>query len=206
VGPHASDPLFPGCACHTFSRESARLRPIYVLQKHIQKHFVPFCKDAIQSFLAVGFVPFRIRRHAGEAWVPEVLPLGTYTWSVNMTESAKKRKRTAAADDKEEDDDSEGAPLLFYDVLCTYCRDKIHVFNYMQPHATLNCYSPLASLIPQYNTLLSLRENALQAVHWNATPKMALEEQEKVMINGLADSGSCITQITHNNPIAQVWL
>jgi len=74
----------------------------------------------------------------------------------------------------------------------------------MQPHATLNCYSPLSSLIPQYNSLITTREYALQATCWNAKPKMALEEQDKVMLNSIAESGSCISQISQSNPIAQV--
>ena len=103
-------------------------------------------------------------RQEGTVQVPEVLPLGTYTWSVNITGQQKQK--------------SEGhKPLLFYDVITTYCKDKIHVFNYVQPHATLNCYSPMASLIPHYNTLLAMRELRLNSVAWNAKPKIALEEQ-----------------------------
>ena len=33
--------------------------------------------------------------------------------------------------------------------------------------------------------------------------KIALEEQDKVMLNSIAESGSCISQISHSNPIAQ---
>lgn len=122
--------------------------------------------------------------------IPEVLPLGTYTWSVN---SKRRGKRPSAGDE-----------LLFYDVTCSYCQDDIYVFNYIQPHATLTCFSPLSSLIPQYNTLITTREYSLQATAWNSKPKIALEEQDKVMLNSIAESGSCISQISQSNPIAQV--
>ena len=157
------------------------------LQAHIQRHYVPFCRESIQSFLAVGFVPVRIRKE-GMLLVPEVLPLGTYTWSVNLGEYAKKKRKA-------------GGRMLFYDVTCTYCQDEIHVFNYIEPHATLNCYLPLSSLIPQYSTLMSMRELALNATMLNSKPNVVLEEQEKVMINSIADTGSCITHLA--NPISQ---
>jgi hypothetical protein len=87
-----------------------------------------------------------------------VLPLGTFTWTVKACKEG---------------------PLLCYDVHCAHCKDTIHVFPYMQPHGTLICYSPLATLVPHYNALLSMREFSAQAMSWNARPRMALEEQEK---------------------------
>lgn len=35
--------------------------------------------------LAVGFVPYRLRK-SGTHTLPEVLPLGTYTWSIENDE------------------------------------------------------------------------------------------------------------------------
>jgi hypothetical protein len=40
------------------------------------------CRDAIQSFLAVGFAPYRLRRIENGARVPEVLPLVRFTGKV----------------------------------------------------------------------------------------------------------------------------
>ena len=97
-------------------------------------------------------------------------------------------------------------PLLFYDVICTYCKDEIHVFNYMPPQATLQCFSALSSLIPQYNTLQSLRELAIHAVHLNSKLSLVLEEQEKVLLNSIADAGSCITHLSNNNLLSQVLM
>jgi len=150
------------------------------------------------SFLAVGFVPFRIRASASGCMVPEVLPLGTYSWSVNMSSNKRQRYNCSSSSSST----SSYEPLLCYDVISTYCKDKIHVFNYVQPHATLNCYSPLSSLIPCYNALLSMRELSLRGMVLNSKPNLCLEEQEKVMINSITDAGSCITHIS--NPLSQV--
>lgn len=176
--------------------------PTPSFQCHIQQHFIPFCRDAILSCLAVGFVPYRLRRDSNHnnLVVPEVLPLGTYTWSVARNEQkshngGKQKKRP-----REEGQPCEilvNPPLLRYEVSCSYCEDEIHVFNYIQPQATLTCFSPLSGLIFQYNNLLSLRELALRAEVWNARPNIVLEEQEKSFINDVTNTGACITQQVH---------
>ena len=161
--------------------------PTPSFHSHIQKNFVPFCKEAILSCLAVGFVPFRLRRE-GNLVIPEVLPLGTFSWSVNRNEQQSHKRQKGAQI-------VQNPPLLRYDVNCSYCDDEIHVFNYVQPQATLTCYSPLSGLIFHYNNLLSMRELALRAEVWNARPNIVLEEQEKTFINDVTNTGACITQV-----------
>lgn len=184
--------------------------PTPSFQTHIQQHFVPFCREAILSCLAVGFVPYRLRRDSNHnnLVVPEVLPLGTYTWSVTRNEQnshvggggGKQTKRPKLGNGINEARPPEiliNPPLLKYEVSCSYCEDEIHVFNYIQPQATLTCFSPLSGLIFHYNNLLSLRELALRAEVWNARPNIVLEEQEKTFINDVTNTGACITQQVH---------
>jgi len=140
-------------------------------QAHIDRHYVPFCREAILSCLAVGFVAYRLRR-VGQVQVPEVLPLGTFTWTVcpsaNRATKVARVKRSAPEGE---------APLLIYDVTTTYCNDDIYIFDYVPPHATLLCFSPLAALIPLYNALVSVREIDVRAMDLNAKPCVVLEEQ-----------------------------
>ena len=161
-------------------------------QAHIQRHYVPFCREAILSFLAVGFVPYRLRQ-TGHVTIPEVLPLGTFVWSVcpSANRATKITKVSSETSSRNE-------PLLMYDVTSSQCRDPIYVFNYAQPHGTLICYSPLATLIPIYNSLLSVREIDLSATLLNAKPCMVLEEQDKTMMNSIAESGSCIANMSNS--------
>lgn len=177
------------CLRHGITLRWGATPPTPSFHSHIQKNYVPFCKEAILSCLAVGFVPFRLRRE-NNLVIPEVLPLGTFTWSVTRNEqrSNKKHKRDPCQI-------LQNPSLLRYDVNCSYCDDEIHVFNYIKPHATLTCYSPLSSLIFHYNNLLSLRELALRAEVWNARPNIVLEEQEKTFINDVTNTGACITQV-----------
>jgi hypothetical protein len=168
---------------------------------HIQKHFVPFCREAILSALAVGFVPFRLRREGSQV-VPEVLPLGTYTWSVTRNEQQQKSRGETKGSKRQRDSSDwhpgrimPNPPLLKYEVNCAYCEDQIHVYNYIQPQATLTCFSPLSGLISHYNTVMALRELAQRAEVWNARPNIVLEEQEKTFINDVTNTGACITQV-----------
>jgi hypothetical protein len=173
--------------------------PTPSFQDHINRHYLPFCKDAILLFLAVGFVPFRIRK-SGHVRVPEALPLGTFTWTVCGSET-KHRKRPRQQPQAESSDDTAKAvehddePLLVYDVTCPYCKEDIHVFNFVQPHTMLDCFSPLAVLIPQYNALCAVRELALRTMESNAHSNNAIEEQDKTMLNSVADSGAAIGRL-----------
>jgi hypothetical protein len=170
---------------------------------HIQRNFLPFCREAILSCLAVGFVPFRLRREStnNNLVVPEVLPLGTYTWSVTRNEQRQSGSKNKKRKTEEAWSPSvhilANPPLLKYEVNCSYCEDEIHVFNYIQPQATLTCFSPLSGLIYQYNNLLSLRELSMRAEVWNARPNIVLEEQEKTFINDVTNTGACISHQVH---------
>ena len=75
--------------------------PLFV--SHVEEHYARFCSDALEACLAVGFVPFRVYTTAGGTRIPEVLPLGSYTWTV-LPQTAQNR------------------PLLHYDVRCHTCK------------------------------------------------------------------------------------
>jgi len=43
--------------------------------RHIERHYLPFCREAIYSFMMVGFAPYRIRLLENGSSIPEMLPL-----------------------------------------------------------------------------------------------------------------------------------
>lgn len=131
--------------------------PTPSFQRHIREYYEPFCMDAILSFVAVGFAPFRLRRE-GAHTVPEVLPIGTYTWSVARSQQAKRQREDGSSVPREVP--MHNPPLLRYDVVCSHCDDAIYVFNYQTPHPHLTCNSALASLMTQFLALEVLRKRA----------------------------------------------
>jgi|LakMenEpi03Aug12_release.lakeMendotaPanAssembly.Ray.scaffolds.fasta_scaffold142176_2 hypothetical protein len=62
-------------------------------QHHMDKYFIPFCMEAIRYFFVCGFVPWHVRRlqSTGDL-VPELLPMGTFTWHVELRSEKLNRK------------------------------------------------------------------------------------------------------------------
>ena len=166
--------------------------------QHLNKNFIPFCRDVIESFLTVGFAPYRIRKSKSGAQIPELLPLGTYTWHVarNMNnmggymkeedpfagDNSKKRKREAAT-----------VPFLQYEINSMYCEDPVHVHVFIPPQALFLCSSPLASLLACYGHLLNKRECAYRADQFNSQPSLIMEKHTKIPINAATEKGMSLT-------------
>ena len=108
-------------------------------QQHITRHYAPFCKDAILSFLAVGFAPYRLRTSETGAQIPEVLPLGTFSWYVG--------RRSGWGTMGEPPAPPKQGPLLQFEVTTTYCADTIRVHPFVQPQALFTCTSRYARLL-----------------------------------------------------------
>jgi len=56
-------------------RFQGNVPPTPNFSRHIEKHYLPFCREAIYSFMMVGFAPYRIRTLESGIKIPEVLPL-----------------------------------------------------------------------------------------------------------------------------------
>jgi hypothetical protein len=102
--------------------------PTPSFSQHLHRYFLPFCRDAIQSFLTVGFAAYRIRFNEKGAKIPEILPLGTYTWQVarsnqglNATPWSEIGKAPSESSQKQ-DDKVDNQPLLRYVVHCSHCK------------------------------------------------------------------------------------
>lgn len=60
-------------------------------ERFISLHYVPFCENAVRAMFTCGFIPWRLRKLSGGDAVPEVLPLGTFTWSISSPQSRERR-------------------------------------------------------------------------------------------------------------------
>uniref|UniRef100_A0A6T8KLY8 Uncharacterized protein n=2 Tax=Hemiselmis andersenii TaxID=464988 RepID=A0A6T8KLY8_HEMAN len=73
----------------------------------IEKYYVSFCENAIRCFFACGFVPWRLRKIASGDPVPEVIPFGLYSWTVEnntnhpLTSSKSGNSRSGSINDKQ---------------------------------------------------------------------------------------------------------
>lgn len=52
-------------------------------QKFLDRYYLPFAEASIHHFFTLGFVPWRLRRLSSGDCVPEAIPLGMFTWSID---------------------------------------------------------------------------------------------------------------------------
>ncbi len=57
--------------------------PSEEFRRFVCRHYLPFAESAIRYFFVLGFVPWRLRKLSTGDVVPEVIPLGMFTWSIN---------------------------------------------------------------------------------------------------------------------------
>ena len=157
-------------------------------ESHIQRYFVPFCRDAIQSFLAVGFAPYRMRALRDGCMVPEIMPLGTYSWHVSRDPTVlpkawyfdRSKHHMGTADISGGSKKKGGtAPLLCYEVTSSYTETAPIVYAFTQPSTMFPCTSALSTLMQPYRMLCHKRECTLRADQYNSKPTMVFEEQLK---------------------------
>ena len=145
------------------------------------------------SFLAVGFAPYRIRMNERGAKIPEILPLGTFTWNVSRSNQGltatpwgRIGDKPVAAQPKEFDTQ----PLLRYDVHCSHCKEAILVHPFTPPQTLFSCTSAIASLVNPYLQLCHKRDCTNRANLFNSQPSMVFEHQDKIMTNQIAEGGA----------------
>lgn len=69
------------------SSKRARLGPQGDFKRFINRHYIPFLKDAIRSMHTLGFVLWTtVKLESGDN-VPEVVPMGTFTWRIMPNDS-----------------------------------------------------------------------------------------------------------------------
>jgi hypothetical protein len=175
--------------------------PTPAFQRHVEFYYTEFCRHAIEAFMAVGFVPYRVREMDNGARVPEVMPLGSYAWCVTPTGGRPRATQwIATVDGRLPTTSTQGGsgkgsgPLLSYDVTSTFCEEPIHVYAYIPPHPLYACNSPMASVLSTYRSLCQKRECVARADAFNCQPGMVLEQQDTLRINDMAKSGATVSQ------------
>ena len=166
--------------------------------RHIEHYYTEFCRDAIFSCLAVGFVPYRVRRLPNGAQIPEVLPLGTYTWYVARGATPPQSTLWQTIDGRApptrsaDEEAAASVPMLRYEVSTVYCKDPIHVYEYERPNPQYQCSSAFYSLLPCYLRLCQKRECSRRADTFNSQPSIVFEQQNKVKLNDIGQSDAAM--------------
>ena len=155
----------------------------------------------------VGFAPYRLRTIANGSKIPEVLPLGTFAWSVTRnqaslprpwmtpvhTTSSAKKKTINTGDDTTTAGATGAAydhgPLLRYDVTTTYTDEPPRVYAFCTPSPLFVCCSAMATLVQPYLMLCNKRQCVVRADIHNSKPALVFEQTDKANINQAAEQG-----------------
>ncbi|KAJ1465770.1 hypothetical protein T484DRAFT_3635651 [Baffinella frigidus] len=145
-------------------------------------HYIPFCKNAIRAMFAYGFVPWHFRPLRSGDMVPEVLPAGTFTWSIIKGDAA----NTSC------DYGEDASKTLLYDISLSNTGNNVKredVFIYESSAPTWNIAqgsrvsasypSPLAHLIADYKNLRVALKNRAYADEWNSHAHIITKQQTK---------------------------
>ena len=139
------------------------------LQAVIGPVLAQFLEQALEMAYMCGFVVFVCKRHEGIP-VPVLLPLGSFTWSVEVvTQKTKKRRR-------------EHVSLYRYNVRPLHpevTKEDLLVFNFQEPFLDEGRVlpSPMDSLVDVHELIEFMQAKLINVIEWNSTKHIATSER-----------------------------
>ena len=141
--------------------------------------------------LATGFVPWRICKLSTGLVVPEVIPLGSFTWGSQVSSNSQKNKQQSR---RTNNGDAAGPPATdasalykrqrlaasqhakqtsFYHMKFTqpmpYTEENVEIYEYIQPTSVPDHVlgTPLASILLSYANWQDFQQEVVSADEWN---------------------------------------
>lgn len=152
-----------------FLERGKKLNP--KLKKTLTEHYRSFLRNAMMQSFTCGFVAFYIRKPEGTP-LPFVLPMGSFTWTVEVNGQHSKRRKF-----------ENGNCVCRYriDVLHGQVPEsEVHVINYRDPvlyhNAELCQFSPVQHLLTKYKRLEATFKMITECNRWNAEKHVAITE------------------------------
>ena len=139
-------------------------------QRFIDTHYVPFLRNAVRAMHMYGFVPWRVMRLPSGDKVPEVLPAGTFRWTVETPKDSDsmlcyKVKLNSGAKAEENIFISQWAPPNFL------------VSEQSVMYATVS--SPMSYVIESYKNMQAALKRQAHADAWNCTARIIVSHEPK---------------------------
>lgn len=155
------------CLCRDLEFTIGDSRPAKRFQAFINRHWLPFLRCAIRQQHGLGFVVWTVRTLRTGEKVPEVLPLGTFTWVVEP----EKTNRSS----------------LKYRVELNIEAVPFHITEWVQPNMNVNegsilhatVQTPLSHLVEEYKILRETMKRHHHADAWNTTARIVVSNDPK---------------------------
>lgn len=152
-----------------FSEQGKKLEPN--LLRTLQMHYRTFLRHCMQQCFICGFVAFYIRRPYGIP-LPYVMPLGSFTWSVEVNGVHSKRRKF-----------ENGNSVCRYRINVIngpVPESDIHVINWRDPvissTAEMSNHSPIDHLLVKFKRLELCFNMLAETNRWNAEKHVAITE------------------------------
>ena len=157
-------------------------RPVAaLLAKVIQQHYRQFLHNALEMSYVCGFCAFHVRRD-NDIPLPYVLPLGSFTWSVEVSEPHSKKRKY-----------EDHTPFCKYRVRMLYGNIKesdIHIVNFEAPMLTgpaqkqhdhlddafLRLQTPLAHILEKFEIVRTCMRVVFECNKWNINKHLVVTE------------------------------
>ena len=155
----------------------------------VAPYFAGFLAETIEMAYMCGFVVFVLKKYQGIN-VPHLLPLGSFTWSVQAsTPETKKRKR-------------EEESLFRYDVQPIHPNvsvDDLYVYNFQTPRVQADqCLpSPLDSLLGSIRNIKQMQIKIEKVVEWNSVKHITTSERVDIPKDQTTDGLSLLDDFRH---------
>jgi hypothetical protein len=131
----------------------------------VNRHCYRFLRSAMRQAQGLGFVAWCVRKLPSGDKVPEVLPLGTFTWSVEPDSTGQLRYRIQMV--------VKETPY----VITEWMQPTYNVCEGSILHATV--HTPLAHLIEEYKILRETVRRYHNADAWNTTARLVVSSEPK---------------------------
>jgi hypothetical protein len=140
------------------------------LKRRICEHYTSFVNDAFELIFACGFVPVYFKT-IDNVKMPFTLPLGTFTWFVEMT-----------------NDDSQILDPVHRHEICSYRvkftnspknlkEENIFIYAYCRPNITSKvCDSPIKQLVQMHIALQTFISQDQRVREWNLQKHLVMSE------------------------------
>jgi hypothetical protein len=181
-------------------------------QKFMDRHYIPFLKDALRAMIIFGFVPWRVRRLSTGDKVPEVLPPGTFNWNTEVGPTDENRQYVNGRKRKHIQGIDDDTRLVTYRVTPTaggLKEEDIKIYISTPPSLeittnsimTASVPSPLAHILIDYKNLRNAQIRRSYADAWNTTAHIV--STFKPNMRGQDDPTQYLMDFVHESHFAQ---
>jgi hypothetical protein len=160
------------CLAHGVSASEGGRPLTPEFQRHVDRYWVSFLVAAIQASHVYGFVPWRVRRISGGDFIPEVLPPGSFRWTIEVPKESDAMLAYKVKLNPGQRDIPEA------DIFLTEWVQPNYMVNELSPmYATVA--SPMAYVIESYKHLQAAIKRQAHADAWNCTARITVSHEPK---------------------------